>query len=134
MKAAAISITEALADLPMLEGRRSETPEQEIAAAFTALSDYDDNARIFTGSFSGQGAWERHCMGDELVQVIAGETTLTILSEAGEDSLDLRAGMLAVVPKGQWHRFQSPGGVSLMTITPQPTEHSLAEDPRVERT
>lgn len=58
----------------MLENRRPDTPARKIAAAFTALSDYGDHSRIFTGSFSGQGAWERHPMGDELVQVASGAT------------------------------------------------------------
>jgi hypothetical protein len=38
--------------------------------------------------------------------------------------------MLAVVPQGAWHRFHAPDGVTVLTATPQPTEHSFAEDPR----
>jgi mannose-6-phosphate isomerase-like protein (cupin superfamily) len=41
----------------------------------------------------------------------------------------MKAGMLAVVPRGRWHRFQAPDGVTLLTATPQPTDHSTAEDP-----
>jgi hypothetical protein len=31
--------------------------------------------------------------------------------------------MVAIVPQGAWHRFEAPDGVTLMTATPQPTEH-----------
>jgi hypothetical protein len=36
------------------------------------------------------------------------------------------------VPQGMWHRFESAGGVTLMTATPQPTDHPTVdvEDPR----
>ncbi|WP_259398565.1 MULTISPECIES: hypothetical protein [unclassified Pseudoalteromonas] len=37
----------------------------------------------------------------------------------------LFSGQMLVIPKGVWHRFESPNGVKVMTITPQPTEHSL---------
>jgi len=54
------------------------------------------------------------------------------MTEDGPQSLALTAGMLAVVPQGAWHRFDSPDGVSLMTATPQPTEHLTVtvDDPR----
>jgi hypothetical protein len=40
--------------------------------------------------------------------------------------------MVAIVPQGVWHRFEAPDGVSLMTATPQPTEHLTVavDDPR----
>ena len=38
--------------------------------------------------------------------------------------------MLTVVPKGCWHRFEAPEGVTVMTATPLPTEHSV-EDPKI---
>jgi len=74
--------------------------------------------------------WERHRNGDELVQILDGRTTLTILTDAGRETLDMTAGMLAVVPQGAWHRFRAPDGVTVLTATPQPTDHSFAEDPR----
>ena len=40
------------------------------------------------------------------------------------------AGMLIVVPQGHWHRFEAPGGVTLLSATPQPTDHTSAADPR----
>lgn len=47
-------------------------------------------------------------------------------------SLALRAGMMAVNPQGTWHRFPSPDGVTLMTVTPYPSEvvEVDVDDPR----
>jgi len=39
-------------------------------------------------------------------------------------------GMLTVVPRGRWHKFHAPTGVTVLTMTPQPTDLSTAEDPR----
>ena len=37
--------------------------------------------------------------------------------------------MMIIVPQGCWHRFESEFGVQLMTVTPQPTDHTGADDP-----
>jgi mannose-6-phosphate isomerase-like protein (cupin superfamily) len=55
--------------------------------------------------------------------VFDGETTLTFLAEDGEQSSRLRAGDLVVVPQGTWHRFETPDGVKVLSVTPQPTDH-----------
>ncbi|MEH6545651.1 MAG: cupin domain-containing protein [Sneathiella sp.] len=125
----AIDIQAELSALTHLRSRQKDTPEDVVGDAFTRLAEYDEGA-VFTGSFDGESAWERHTKGDELVHVLAGQTRLTILGEQGEYILELRAGKLAVVPKSCWHRFYSSGGVTLLTVTPQPTDHSLADDPR----
>ncbi|MGF1611941.1 MAG: cupin domain-containing protein [Kiloniellales bacterium] len=125
----AVDIQAELAGLPVLRGRSPQTPEEEAAASFATLAQFRDGA-LFAGSFEGQSDWERHRMGDELVQILAGATTLTILTDDGPQRLDMKAGMLAVVPQGCWHRFNAPEGVTVLTATPQPTDHSTAEDPR----
>jgi mannose-6-phosphate isomerase-like protein (cupin superfamily) len=122
----AVDIKAALAPLPVLHGR---TPYTQEGDSFATLADYRDGA-VFAGSFDGDSEWERHRNGDELVQVLDGETTMTILTDHGPTELTLSAGMLTVVPQGLWHRFHAPDGVTLMTVTPQPTDHSTAEDPR----
>ena len=125
----AVDIEAALAGLPVLQGRRTDTPEEEAAEAFATLADFRDGG-VFAGSFAGESPWERHPKGDELVQVLAGATTLTVLTDEGPQVLEMKAGMLAVVPQGCWHRFHAPDGVTVLTATPQPTDHSTAEDPR----
>jgi mannose-6-phosphate isomerase-like protein (cupin superfamily) len=119
------------AKLKMLRGRTPETTQEERQGAFARLAPYRDGA-IFTAKFAGDGAWERHPNGDEIVQIVDGATTLHIMTEAGRQSLSLKAGMVAIVPQNTWHRFAAPDGVSLMTATPQPTEHLTVtvDDPR----
>ncbi len=37
--------------------------------------------------------------------------------------------MIAIVPQNTWHQFYAPDGVTIMTTTPQPTEHITDEEP-----
>jgi quercetin dioxygenase-like cupin family protein len=119
------------AKLKMLRGRTPETTQEERQGAFARLAPYRDGA-IFTAKFAGDGAWERHPNGDEIVQIVDGATTLHLMTDGGPQSLSLKAGMVAIVPQNTWHRFEAPDGVSLMTATPQPTEHLTVtvDDPR----
>ena len=66
------------------------------------------------------------------MHVIDGAATLHLMAEDGAQSFVLGAGMVAIVPPGMWHRFESADGVTLMTATPQPTDHPTVdvEDPR----
>ena len=126
-----IDLNAELAKLRMLHGRTPETPAAERAGAFARLAPYRDSA-INAAKFSGEGPWERHPNGDEIVQIVDGATTLHIMAEEGPQSVALKAGMVVIVPQGAWHRFEAPDGVSLMTTTPQPTEHLTfaIDDPR----
>jgi mannose-6-phosphate isomerase-like protein (cupin superfamily) len=128
-----INLRAELDKLNLLRGRRPEMLEEERKAsgAFATLSPFRDG-NIFSAKFSGDGAWERHPNGDELVHVLDGVTTLHIVTESGPQSYQLSAGMIAIVPQNTWHRFHSPEGVTLVTATPKPTEHLTVdvEDPR----
>jgi uncharacterized cupin superfamily protein len=125
----AVHIETELAQLPVLRGRTPDTPLEEEDKAFATLAELGDGG-VFAGSFEGESPWERHTKGDELVHILAGETRLTLLTDEGPQVLVMKAGMLTVVPQGCWHRFHAPGGVTVLTVTPQPTDHSTAEDPR----
>ncbi len=129
MMVKAVHIETELAKLPVLRDRTPDTPLEEEDKAFATLADLGDGG-VFAGSFDGESPWERHTKGDELVHILAGETRLTLLSDEGPQVLVMTAGMLTVVPQGCWHRFHAPGGVTVLTVTPQPTDHSIAEDPR----
>jgi quercetin dioxygenase-like cupin family protein len=126
-----IDLKAEFAKLTMLQGRTPTSSEAERKGAFARLAPYRDGA-IFTAKFAGTSAWERHPQGDEIVQIVDGETTLHLITEAGRQSVMLRAGMLAIVPRNAWHQFEAPDGVCVMTATPQPTEHLRVdvEDPR----
>ena len=125
----AVDIKAALAPLPVLRGRTPETTEADAADAFATLAVYEDGG-VFAGSFEGTSPWERHPNGDELVQVLDGAAKVTVLTDQGPQVLDMKAGMVTVVPRNAWHRFEAPDGVTVMTMTPQPTVHTAAEDPR----
>src|SRR5437870_4526239 len=126
-----IDIKAEMAKLTTLRGRTPETPPAEREGAFARLSPYRDGA-IFAAKFAGESPWERHPNGDEIVQIVDGATTVHIMTNDGPQSVALSAGMVIVVPQNTWHRFEAPGGVSLMTATPQPTEHLTVavDDPR----
>ena len=95
---------------------------------FVKVADYRDGG-IFWAGFSGVSQWERHPVGDEIVQIVDGSVTLTLRSEHGDEVHELSAGMLAIVPQGVWHQFRSPHGVTVLTTTPQPPEHITDEAP-----
>jgi mannose-6-phosphate isomerase-like protein (cupin superfamily) len=127
-----IDLNAELAKLTMLHGRTPQTTSVERVGSSAELAPYRDGA-LFTSRFSGKGAWERHMKGDELVLILDGSTALEIATGEGPpQSFSVRAGMVAIVPQGAWHRFLSPEGVTLMTATPLPTDHIRVDvdDPR----
>jgi len=118
-----ISIDEAIAKLTFLPDRTPTTAE-EASGAFAMLSSYREGG-IFVGHWAGNSEWERHTAGDELVMVIDGETTMFFLTDDDEHPQLLRAGELVVVPRGTWHRFETPVAVKVFSVTPQPTDHRV---------
>ncbi|MEM7291932.1 MAG: cupin domain-containing protein [Pseudomonadota bacterium] len=120
----AISLAAEFEKLTFVGDRLPTSTNEQLAGAFAELSCYRDGA-IFIGHYAGSSEWERHSQGDEIVFVIAGETTLVLLTEAGEEPKTLKSGELMVVPKDTWHRFETPEGVQILTATPQPTDHSV---------
>ncbi len=128
MKIRAVNVKQALDELPVLKGRTPKTTASEADPSFATLSTFDQNGGVFVGSFEGRSAWERHSRGDEFVQIVAGSTRLTILADGQQQIFEMKEGMVTVVPQGCWHHFDAPEGVSVLTVTPQPTDHS-ADDP-----
>ena len=129
--AALIDLNAELEKTTMLRGWSPQTTRAERQGSSRKLADYRDGA-IFASRFSGEGGWERHRNGDELVHILDGAATLHLMAAEGPQALTLSAGMIAVVPQGVWHRFEAPDGVTLMTATPQPTDHPAVhvDDPR----
>ena len=58
--------------------------------------------------------------------VVDGHTTIFFLTDEGDESASLDAGEFVVVPRGVWHRFETPKSVRLVSVTPQPTDHSTS--------
>jgi mannose-6-phosphate isomerase-like protein (cupin superfamily) len=101
---------------------RTPTSGAEAATAFARLADYRDGA-VFVGHWAGTSEWERHPVGDEVVMVVDGETTLVLVVDGVERPQTMSRGDLIVVPRGTWHRFETPEAVKVLTVSPQPTDH-----------
>jgi len=67
---------------------------------------------------SGKDHWERHPTGDELIHILDGAATLEIVCDDGPPkSFVVRAGIIALVPHGAWHRFRSVDGGTTWSAT-----------------
>ena len=127
-----VVLTKRIEEATVLHDRGPHTSEAELESTFTNLGEGDfRDATIFLGSFDGNAGWERHLAGDEIVQILAGETELDVIADDEFSTLELKAGMLVVMPRGCWHRFRSQAGVTVMTATPRgDEEHAHVDDPR----
>ncbi len=119
-----IDLESALANVKFLDGR---TRHSDTTDTFARLTEYRDGA-IYAGGFSGVSPWERH-PADEIVHILKGEAVISLAFNQGTESQVLKAGMIIVVPQNIWHRFDAADGVTLMSITPQPSEHTTDEAP-----
>jgi len=118
-----VSIDDAVAGLRFLPDRSPFTTPEQSDGVFATLAAYREGG-VFIGRWAGTSEWERHTVGDEIVMVLEGATTIFFLTEDGERPADLAARQLVVVPQGTWHRFETPDSVLVMSVTPQPTDHS----------
>ena len=123
-KSKVISFADEFEKLRFVGNRTPESTPEQLEGAFAELASYRDGA-VFIGHYAGNSQWERHSRGDEFVYALDGETTLVLLTENGEVENPLTAGQFIVVPENTWHRFETPIGVRIMTITPQPTDHRV---------
>lgn len=95
------------------------------------LASYRDGG-IFAVHYAGESEWERHPQGDEIVMVMDGSTTMTLLIDDVEQRHTLTAMQMVVVPRGTWHRFETPEEVKVLAVTPQPTDHRVDHPDRME--
>lgn len=124
-KAQTLNIQQALSQTKFLKARTpSISDHQDGSSAYGTLSEFG-NGGIYVANYSGFSEWERHPHGDEMVQVLEGETCLILRIDNEDVPNKIKAGELLIVPQGIWHRFESPKGVKVLTITPQPTDHQI---------
>lgn len=126
------NVHKAVENLTPIANRGPDTPEETVIAGFDILGrgNFHD-AEIALGSFNGDGGWERHSQGDEIVHIVAGQTDIQMLIDGEKQTIQVGAGDLFVVPRGTWHRLQSEKGVTVMTATPAGHEdHAFVDDPR----
>jgi mannose-6-phosphate isomerase-like protein (cupin superfamily) len=129
-----VDLNAELAKLTMFR-RTPQSTVEDRKGSVAQLASYRDGL-LLAIKFSGKDHWESHLTGDELVHILGGTATLEIAGEDGPRSFALRAGMIAVIPHGAWHRLHSSEGATQMTATPFPGEHVEldVDDPRtVER-
>ena len=116
-----IDLNAELAKLTMFRGRTPRSTMADRKGSSARLAAYRDGTLSIT-KFAGKGHWECHPAGDELIHILDGTATLETPGEPGPQSFALRAGMIAVNPQGAWHRFSSADGVTLLAVTPAPSE------------
>lgn len=116
---------EALA-VPGLEDRTPDTPIADLdARCFGPTHPYRDGY-ISIVKYSGTSAWERH-QDEEILIIAAGSGMLWIIGPDGHDTpRTLNEGLLVIVPALAWHQIEAPDGITMFTISPQPTEHRAA--------
>jgi len=120
-----LNVEQALSKTHFLYKRTPSNPDHtDGRSAYATLSDFG-NGGVYVANYSGYSEWERHPHGDEMVQVLEGETCLILLIDNEEVPNKIKAGELLIVPQNIWHRFESPKGVKILTITPQPTDHQI---------
>lgn len=129
------SIIDLNAELAKLRMCR-RTPQSTMAdrkGSVARLASYRDGL-LLAIKMAGKDHWESHLTGDELIHILDGTAILEIVCDDGPPkSFALRAGMMAVIPQGAWHRFLSSEGATLMAATPFPGEHIEldVDDPRM---
>lgn len=127
-----VSISTAMEALTPLVGRTPTTTDEEKAEAFAELAPVRDGG-IYIGHWGkGRSEWERH-PADEVVAVVAGQTTLTLLIDDEELTHTLGPAEVIVVPALTWHQFETIAMVQIVTVTPQPGDHQ-AERPTAAET
>ena len=125
-----IDLNAELAKLTMFRGLTPTTTRAERQGSATLLGPYR-NGILFAGKNSGTSHWEDHAE-DELVHVLDGAKILDIVCDDGPaKSFEVRAGMIAIVPKGTWHRFRcAEGGTSWSATLPGDHIELDVDDPR----
>jgi mannose-6-phosphate isomerase-like protein (cupin superfamily) len=126
-----IDLNAELAKLTMFRGLTPTTTREERRGSATQLGRYRDGI-LFAGKNAGTSHWEDHPE-DELVHVVDGTKILDIVCDDGPPkSFEVRAGMIAIVPKGAWHRFRSvEGGTTWSATLPGDHIELDVDDPRM---
>jgi len=130
-KPSIVDLNAELAKLTMFR-RAPQSTAADRKESVADLASYRDGLLLAIKA-SGRDHWERHLTGDELVYIIDGSATLEIVCDDGPpQSFPLRAGMIAVIPQGAWHRLLSSEGATQMAVTPFPGESVEldVDDPR----
>lgn len=123
------SLGQVLPTLVPLDLANNPTPEQ-FHAAFCDLGQMDRGSAS-VGIWQGQTPWEFHKEGDEFLQVLQGEVTITLLINGSKKTYPLVKDSVFIVPARVWHRSHAEQPVTLLSVLASPHGPvSYAEDPR----
>jgi mannose-6-phosphate isomerase-like protein (cupin superfamily) len=120
------------AKLTMFQGQTPQTTPAKRKGSVVRLGPYRDGILLLgTSAGTGAGHWETHPE-DELIHILDGTRILEIVCDDGPPkSFELRAGMIAVIPKGAWHRFHSVDvGTVMSAVIPGDHIDRDVDDPR----
>jgi quercetin dioxygenase-like cupin family protein len=127
-----IDLNAEAAKLALLRAQTLQTPPEKRKGSMARLGAYRDGLLLLgTSARTGVGHWETH-LEDELIHILEGTRTLEIACDDGPPkSFELRAGMVAVIPRKAWHRFHSVDvGTVLSAVLPGPHIDGDVADPR----
>jgi quercetin dioxygenase-like cupin family protein len=111
-----VDLTAEAAKLTMFHNLTPTSTFAERRGSTARLPPYRDGI-LFLGKSAGTSHWETHPE-EELVHVLDGSRILEIVCDDGPpQSFELRAGMVAIVPKGAWHRVRSAEGGTTFSVT-----------------
>lgn len=80
----------------------------------------------------GVSPWEYHPDHDELLYVLDGAVTITVLTDVDETDILVEKGFMLVIPRGHWHRHTVQDLLVEMYVSPAETRHSMSDDPRID--
>jgi mannose-6-phosphate isomerase-like protein (cupin superfamily) len=116
------NLSTALTELQMLADSRGR--------ANKSLGAFNEYA-LGMGRYTGKSPWERHMNGDELLYVLDGEVSITVLTNEAPLEERLGTGSLFVVPRGLWHQLEAHPVVCILYASPGAEgAERTREDPR----
>ena len=127
-----VDLASELATLTMFR-RSPHSTAADRSGSVAELAPYRDGLALAIKS-AGRDHWERHLTGDEFIHILDGSVSLEMVRDDGPPkSFLLRAGTVAVIPQGAWHRFLSEEGATQLAVTPFPGESIEldVDDPRM---
>jgi quercetin dioxygenase-like cupin family protein len=127
---AIVDLNAEAAKLKMFRGLTPLTKRAERTGTTAQMPRYRDGL-LLLGKSAGVSHWETHPE-DELVHVLDGTKTLEIVCDDGPaQPFELRAGTIAIVPQGAWHRVLSAeGGTTFSATIPGDHIELDVDDPR----
>ena len=89
---------------------------------FREIASFNQGTIGIFRSGPGVSPWEFHPDDDEILYVLDGGVTITVLTDTDTVEVAVEKGALFVVPRGHWHRHTVAESLVEMYVTPGATE------------